>query len=68
MAAVNADLVLAGSFGDESDIKVVKASFPTTNGATSGNQAEELVLSSAICWENLMVRTGSTRKSCDRGY
>ena len=60
--------MLSNSFGDESDIRVVKALFPTKpsgadSDATPGSQAEELVLSSAICWENLMVRLGSKQDS-----
>ena len=40
----------APSFGDESDTKTVKANFPVSN-----SNPRDLILSSAICWENMMA-------------
>lgn len=50
---------LIWGFGTEKDTKVVKASFPVVSDSNAEQQAavgqQEITLSSAICWENMMV-------------
>jgi hypothetical protein len=43
---------LIWGFGTEQDTKVVKARIPATQ---QDSPAEDVILSGAICWENMMV-------------